>query len=89
MLCGVVVSINNLLSRAMQSAGRAWIDLSSNGIWAAIVVLGSCVLIPPYKGSGAVAAHVIAAFALVFWQSFLVRRIFKISALTIKPADGA
>jgi O-antigen/teichoic acid export membrane protein len=89
MLCGVVVSINTLLSRAMQSAGRAWIDLSSNGIWAGIVVLGSCWLIPACKGSGAVAAHVIAAIALVFWQWFVVRRMFKNNALTIKSQDGA
>ena len=77
MVCGVVAAIKDLFSRTMQSAGRAWIDLSSNGIWAVVVVLGSCVLIPPYKGLGNVATHTIAATALVFWQWFIIRRMFK------------
>ena len=77
MVCGVVAAIKDLFSRTMQSAGRAWIDLSSNGIWALVVVLASCVLIRPYKGFGNVAAHTIAATALVFWQWFVIRRMFK------------
>jgi O-antigen/teichoic acid export membrane protein len=77
MLASVFIAINNLLSRTMQSAGRAWIDLTSNGLWALAVVAGSWPLIHYYKGLGNVTAHAIAAVVLIFWQWLIVLRVFK------------
>lgn len=76
MFCGIVVSINNLYSRTMQSAGRAWIDLTSNGIWAAMLVAGSLVLIHPYKGLGSMEAYATAGMAQFLGQIFLMHWLF-------------
>jgi O-antigen/teichoic acid export membrane protein len=75
MIAGVFIAVNNLLSRAMQSAGRAWTDLTSNALWAASVLAGSCLLVHAHKGLGLVIAHGTAALALAIWQWFLVRRL--------------
>jgi O-antigen/teichoic acid export membrane protein len=75
MLAGVFISVNNLLSRSMQSAGRAWTDLTSNFMWAASVLVASWFLVHSYKGLGLVVAHTLAALALMAWQWFLVRRL--------------
>ena len=75
MLASVFVAINNLFSRAMQSAGRAWIDLTSNGLWALVVLAGSWPLIHFYKGLGLVAIHTFAALALVLWQWLIISRL--------------
>ncbi len=75
MVAGLFISINNLLSRAMQSAGRAWIDLASNAVWAATVFAGSCLLVPRQRGLGSVAAHTIAALALALWQLLIIGRL--------------
>jgi len=77
MVCAVVTAINNLLSRTMQSAGQAWIDLTANGLWALIIVLGSVLLIHPYKGIGLVSTQVMAALAIVLWQWLMVSRVLK------------
>jgi O-antigen/teichoic acid export membrane protein len=77
MICGVLIAINNLFSRTMQSAGRAWIDLTSNGLWALVVVGGSWPLVHHYKGLGLVSTHTIAAAALVIWQWLVVRKLLK------------
>jgi len=74
LLCGVFIAVNNLLSRAMQSMGRAWVDLVANLIWAMAVVVGSWFLVNAFKGLGLVAAHAFAAIALSLWQWFIVRR---------------
>src|SRR5208283_791091 len=50
MIAGVFMAINSLFSRAMQSAGKAWIDLASNGLWALVIFAGSWPLIHLYKG---------------------------------------
>jgi len=77
MTCGMFVAINNLFSRAMQSAGRAWIDLASNGLWAMVVVTTSWPLVHYYKGLGQVATHTLAAIALVIWQWMFIRRLLR------------
>ena len=75
MLCGVLVTANNLFSRMLQSAGQAWFDLASNAFWAAAVILGSWPLVHHYKGFGNVAAHTIAAIVLLIWQGWMVQRL--------------
>lgn len=75
MIAGVFIAINNLFSRAMQSAGRAWIDLTSNGLWAMVVLAGSWPLIHFYKGLGLVIIHTVAALALVLWQWIIISRL--------------
>jgi O-antigen/teichoic acid export membrane protein len=77
MICGLFIAFNNLFSRAMQSAGRAWTDLISNGLWALVVVAGSWPLVHYYKGLGLVAAHALAAVALMAWQWLVVRRLLQ------------
>jgi O-antigen/teichoic acid export membrane protein len=75
MFAGVFIAINNLFSRAMQSAGKAWIELASNGLFAVVVVAASWPLIHAYKGLGNVGANTLAAMALLVWQWLIVRRI--------------
>lgn len=87
MACGVFITLNNLLSRAMQSAGRAWIDFASNGLWAVVVVAGSWPLVHIYKGFGLVLAHTLAAIALVLWQ-WLIIRILLPESTEQKSRDG-
>ena len=77
MTCGIFIALNNLFSRAMQSAGRAWIDLTSNGLWAVVVVAGCWPLVHHYQGLGLVAAHSLASVALVIWQWLIVRRFIR------------
>lgn len=77
MICGVVVAINNLLSRTMQSAGRAWIDLSSYLLWAVVIVAGSVLFIPHHKGLGLVATNTFAALLLAGWQWLITSRLLK------------
>jgi O-antigen/teichoic acid export membrane protein len=74
MIAGVFIAINNLFSRAMQSAGKAWIDLASNGLWGLVIVAASRPLVHHSKGFGLVAAHTLAAFALILWQWVVLRR---------------
>jgi O-antigen/teichoic acid export membrane protein len=77
MICGLFVTLNNLFSRAMQSAGKAWIDLTSTGLWALVVAAGSWPLVHFYKGLGLVMAHTVAAVALLIWQWLFVRRLLR------------
>lgn len=80
MSCGLLIAINNLFSRALQSAGKAWLDLVSTGLWALVVVAASWPLVHVYKGLGLVAAHALAAVALLVWQWQLVRRLLNTAA---------
>jgi O-antigen/teichoic acid export membrane protein len=68
-------AFNGLLSRAMQAAGKAWTDLSSNAVWAVVALTASWWLVRPYRGVGLAAAHALAALAWVVWQWILVRRL--------------
>lgn len=88
MICGLFITLNNLLSRAMQSAGRAWIDLTSNALWALVIVAGSWPLVHFHKGFGLVAAHTLAAIALMIWQWLVVRRLLRKGCQGTSPADS-
>ena len=91
MLGGVCITLNNLLSRCLQSAGRAWTDFTCNSVWALVVVLAGWELVRSYRGVGLVIAHAFAAVALGIWQWFLVRRLFAsnaLPALLIAPEDS-
>ena len=77
MICGMLVAVSNLFSRAMQSAGKAWIELASNGLYSLVVVAASWPLIHLYKGLGNVAAYTFGAIALLVWQWLIVRRILR------------
>ncbi|HEX3799013.1 MAG TPA: oligosaccharide flippase family protein [Verrucomicrobiae bacterium] len=76
MIVAIITAVNNLFSRAMQSAGKAWIDLSSSVLWAMSVVAGGWFLIRPCKGIGLVVTMALAAFALAIWQWFLLQKVF-------------
>ncbi len=80
MISGLFIAFNNLFSRAMQSAGKAWVDLTSNGLWAVAVLAGSWPLVFYYKGLGLVSAHTLAAVVLMIWQWVMVRKLLKPSA---------
>jgi len=67
--------LNSLLSRSLQSANKAWVDLASNAIWALAVLAGGCLLIPNHKGTGLVIAQGIAALVLGVWQAIVVHRL--------------
>jgi O-antigen/teichoic acid export membrane protein len=71
-----VTAAANLFSRAMQASGRAWVEMSFNALWAAVLILGCLLLVPFYKAVGMASAHVLAAFVLAVWQWRLVRRLF-------------
>jgi len=72
MLACVFLALNNLMSRTMQSTGRAWWDLISNALWAAVVLFLSWWLVPRHRGNGLIGAHALAAVALLAWQFGLV-----------------
>ncbi len=88
MTCGLFLALNSLFSRAMQSAGRAWIDLSSNGLWALVVLGASWPLVHFYKGLGLVTAHTLAAVALMAWQWLVVRRLLRQRPAGYDPANS-
>jgi O-antigen/teichoic acid export membrane protein len=74
MVIAVFNAFNGLLSRAMQSAGRAWIDMFSSTVWAVVVLIISWLLVERYKGAGFVAAQAGAALAWAFWQWVFLQR---------------
>ena len=91
MICGVFIALNNLFSRAMQSSGRTWIDLISNGLWAVVVVVACWPLILRYQGLGLVIAQTIAAVVQLVWQWWYVHRFLKGNhdgGLTKEPSIG-
>jgi len=88
MILGLFVAFNNLFSRAMQSAGRAWIDLTSNALWALVILAGSWPLVHFYKGFGLVGAHTLAAIALMIWQWLVVRRLLRRASQETSPAGS-
>jgi O-antigen/teichoic acid export membrane protein len=75
MVAGAFIAVNHLLSRAMQSAGQAWLDLAANGLWAVAVLTGSWLLVRDYRALGLVAAHALAALALALWQWLIAHRL--------------
>ncbi len=82
-----LVAVNNLLSRSMQSSGRAWMDFSFNALWAVVLVATSMLLIPNYMAMGISIAHALAAVALGIWQWLLIRRfVLKANATDIPLA---
>ena len=85
MILGTFTALNNLFSRAMQSAGKAWVDLTSNGLWALVIVAGSWPLVHHYQGLGLVAVHTLAALALIIWQWAIIRRFLRLASQTAVP----
>jgi O-antigen/teichoic acid export membrane protein len=69
-----VIAVNNLLSRSMQSAGRAWLDLGFSAVWATVLISCCYVAVPIYGALGIAIGQLLAAAALAFWQWHLVRR---------------
>jgi O-antigen/teichoic acid export membrane protein len=70
----VLIAINNPLSKSMQSAGKAWLDLAFSGLWA-VVLLSSCALLVPRDlALGIAIAQFLAAAVLAGWQWWFVRR---------------
>jgi O-antigen/teichoic acid export membrane protein len=70
-----IAATNNLLSKSMQSAGRAWLDLGFSGIWAVALVVASFWLIPRHGAMGVAIAQAFAAGVLGLWQWQVLRRI--------------
>jgi O-antigen/teichoic acid export membrane protein len=87
MLACVFLALNNLLSRTLQSTGKAWWDLASNGLWAAAVLSLSWWFVPQHRGNGLIAAHTLAAVALLAWQLVLVQYLLR-RATTASPLHG-
>lgn len=78
-----IAATNNLLSRSMQSAGRAWLDLGFSGIWAVALVLASFWLIPRHGAMGVAIAQAFAAVVLGLWQWHVLRRILVADAVPV------
>ncbi|MDX1951869.1 MAG: oligosaccharide flippase family protein [Verrucomicrobiota bacterium] len=78
-----IVAANNLLSRAVQAAGRAWLEFSFSAVWAVALVLSCMALIPSTKATGLAIGHIVAAALLAIWQWMTVRKLFAV------PAHGA
>lgn len=66
----------NLISRAMQATGQAWLECVCSGVWAGCLIAGCILLVPPYKAAGLAAAHVLAMLVLIIVQWSLFRRLF-------------
>ncbi len=77
-----VVAANNLLSRAMQASGRAWLEFTFSGLWVGVLVTGCFILVPEYKAVGLAVSHILAALLLLFWQWLMVRKLFSRPAST-------
>jgi O-antigen/teichoic acid export membrane protein len=71
-----LTAVNNLLSKSLQSAGRAWTDCFFSAIWATALVLASLVSIPPWAAMGVVFSQAVAALVLAICQWQTVRRLF-------------
>jgi O-antigen/teichoic acid export membrane protein len=52
LITGMVDSINNILVQTLMAAGRAWLRLVSNGVWACLLIGGSAVLVPRFGALG-------------------------------------
>jgi O-antigen/teichoic acid export membrane protein len=85
-----VAAINNLLSRSMQSAGRAWLDLGFSAVWAMALVGASVLLIPGHGAVGVAIAQALAAGVLGVWQWRVLRRVlgFKSTAGSCAPCEA-
>src|SRR5262249_30345970 len=68
MLTTILAAISNPLSKSMQSAGRAWIDMMFSTVWAVVVIGASVVLIPRFLGLGVALSQFAAAAVLTCWQ---------------------
>lgn len=76
MIAAVLTALNNLLSRTIQSTGRAWTDLACNGVWAVTVIAGSLWLVPRYRGLGVLEAQVVAAALQLLCQGVVIKGLF-------------
>jgi O-antigen/teichoic acid export membrane protein len=82
-LCATtVMAATSLFSRALQAAGRAWVEMTLTALWSIVLILGSLLLVPHHKAIGLAWANVLAVFVLAAWQWRLVRRLFA------SPAGG-
>ncbi len=85
MLGTAVVGPSNLLSRAMQATGRAWLEFSFSALWAILLVSLCVALIPAHKALGLTIAHICAAAALAVWQWLIIRRLTSSKVLAVVP----
>ncbi len=69
------VAATNLMSRAMQACGRAWMDLALCSLWAAVILSACFFLVPAYKALGLAIAHVLGAAVLALCQGILMRNV--------------
>lgn len=89
LLTTALAAVNNLLSRSMQAAGRAWLDLGFSAIWAAALVVASMLLIPRHGAMGVAIAQAFAAGILGAWQWQVLRRVLVVSEQPLVPvANG-
>jgi O-antigen/teichoic acid export membrane protein len=89
-LCGVAVTAgNNLLSRAMQAAGRAWTEMTFSLLWSIVLVGGCFWQVPAHKAVGLAASYLGAFLLLGIWQWCAVRRLFGANASQVAnvPAE--
>jgi O-antigen/teichoic acid export membrane protein len=90
LLTTVVNAVTYLLSKSMQSAGRAWLDLSLTGIWALVLLASSFILIPRSGAVGVAMSQLIAIAANAICQWYLFRRLLLPNDLSaLRTADVA
>lgn len=76
-LCTTVLSaVSNLISRAMQATGQAWLECVGSGIWAVSLISGCFLLVPSYKAIGLATAHIAAVLLVTILQCVIFRQVF-------------
>jgi O-antigen/teichoic acid export membrane protein len=76
---GLLMSINSVIGNAIAASGKMWHGFGFNGLWFAIFILSSELLIPQGGGWGLAMSFVGSYLALSTVAWFYVRRFLKIS----------
>ena len=73
----VIACLNGVVGTAILSAGSAWANCAFNGMWAAVLLIGSYLLIPSHLAVGLAASWFAAYVAHTVWQAAYLRRRLK------------
>jgi O-antigen/teichoic acid export membrane protein len=75
-----LVAPTNLFSRALQAAGRPWLELTFSVVWAFLLVASCWLLVPRLQAVGLQMAHLLSAAVLGLWQWWVVRGLARVWA---------
>jgi O-antigen/teichoic acid export membrane protein len=75
-LCSTVLTaMSNPMSKSMQSAGKAWLELGFCALWAMALLGTSIVFIPRYLAMGVAISQLVSVTAITAWQWWFINRL--------------